>query len=143
MLAGALGALASRGAAQFYAQLARPSWAPPGSLFGPVWTTLYQMMGVAAWRVSLSARPHRAALALFAVQLAVNALWSWLFFAWHYGAGSFVDIVVLDVLVIATLRAFARSDGIAAWLLVPYLGWILFATALNFAVWQMNPALLR
>ncbi len=141
-VAAALGALASRDAAVFYAQLARPAWAPPAWVFGPVWTTLYVLMAVAAWRVTRAPGGHRAAVTLFVAQLAVNALWSWLFFAWHRGAASFADIVLLDALVLATVRLFRRIDRIAALLLLPYLAWILFATALNWSAWRMNAALL-
>jgi translocator protein len=140
--AGALGAWASRDAGSFYAQLARPSWAPPGRVFGPVWTALYLLMGVAAWRVQQSARRGPGAIPLFVAQLAVNALWSWLFFAWHQGGAAFADILVLDALVVATILRFRDADGIAALLLLPYLAWIAFATLLNWAVWQANPGLL-
>src|SRR5512137_3105450 len=81
--AGAVGALASVDAASFYAQLSKPSWAPPAWVFGPVWSALYALMGVAAWLVWRSPGPKWAALALFCAQLAANALWSWLFFAWQ------------------------------------------------------------
>ena len=141
-VAAALGAFASRDAAAFYAQLARPAWAPPGWLFGPVWTTLYVLMAVAAWRVTRAPGSHRAAVTLFIAQLAVNALWSWLFFAWHRGAASFADILLLDALVIATVLQFRRVDGVAAALLLPYLAWIGFAIALNWSAWRMNAALL-
>jgi translocator protein len=140
--AGALGALASREAASFYAQLSRPSWAPPGWIFGPVWTALYLMMGVAAWRVATAPAQRQPGLALFIAQLVANVLWSWLFFAWRLGAAAFADILLLDVLVIATIVAFSRVDKPAAALLLPYLGWIGFATALNWVVWRGNPALL-
>src|SRR5689334_9738724 len=97
LAAGGVGALATRHAREFYAGLVRPAWAPPGWLFGPVWTALYLLMGVAAWlvwrRVGWSGA--RGALTLFLVQLACNALWSWLFFAWRRGALAFVEIVVL------------------------------------------------
>jgi tryptophan-rich sensory protein len=139
---GALGALASRDAASFYAQLARPAWAPPGWLFGPVWTALYALMAIAAWRVSRVPDRRGRPLTLFLLQLAANALWSWLFFAWHLGAAAFADVLVLDALVIATMAAFHRHDRIAALLLLPYLAWIAFATALTWSVWQRNPALL-
>lgn len=143
LVAGGLGALASRDAATFYAQLMLPPWAPPAGLFGPVWTTLYVLMAVAAWRVDRAPGRNRAALVLFMAQLAVNALWSWLFFAWHRGGAAFVDIVVLDALVIATIAAFRRVDAWAPVLMLPYLAWIAFATALNWAVWRANPLLLQ
>jgi tryptophan-rich sensory protein len=140
-VAAAIGAVASMDAASFYSQLARPGWAPPPSVFGPVWTVLYLLMGIATWLVW---RRHgfggaRNALVLFLVQLALSALWSWLFFAWHRGALAFVDIVVLLVLVAATTLAYWRLRPLAGALMVPYLLWVGFACALNFAVWRLNP----
>lgn len=139
--AAAIGAAASIQAGSFYAQLARPDWAPPASVFGPVWTVLYVLMAVAAWLVWRvgGLGSARTALTLFLVQLALNALWSWLFFAWHLGALAFADIVVLWALVAATLLSFWRIRPLAGALLVPYLLWVSFAAALNFAVWQLNP----
>ena len=138
----ALGALASISARAFYADLVRPAWAPPGWVFGPVWTLLYTLMAVAAWLVWKDAgfRGARAALGLFLAQLAANALWSWLFFAWHRGAAASAEIVVLDALVLATALTFRRHRPAAAALLLPYLAWIAFATALCFAIWRGNPA---
>ena len=143
-LAAVAGAIASLHAAEFYATLVRPSWAPPAGVFGPVWTVLYLAMAVAAWLVwrERGYAGARAALTLFIIQLACNALWSWLFFAWHRGALAFADIVVLWLLVAATIIAFRRVRPLAAALLLPYLAWISFAAALNFTVWQRNPALL-
>jgi benzodiazapine receptor len=140
LAAGAVGALATRRAREFYASLATPSWAPPGWVFGPVWTTLYVLMGVAAWRVWQSAGWAGAAgaLSLFIVQLVVNAAWSWCFFAWRRGALAFADIVLLLGLIVATMIAFARVDGLAAMLLLPYLAWVTFATALTWAIWRGN-----
>lgn len=142
--AAAVGALATMDAGTFYLQLARPAWAPPASVFGPVWTVLYLMMGVAAWLVwrEQHARGRIAALALFLVQLGANALWSWLFFAWHKGAFAFVEVLVLLALIAAMVAAFWRISRLAAVLLVPYLAWVSFASALTFAVWQANPGLL-
>lgn len=137
-----VGAIASVDAAGFYASLAQPRWAPPPWLFGPVWTLLYTLMAIALWRVVRSARAHAAATALFLVQLAINALWSWLFFRWHLGAVSFGWIVLLLAMIAATLGAFWRISRIAAILLVPYLGWVLFATLLSWALWRANPAAL-
>ena len=142
--AAVVGGIASLDAPTFYARLARPSWAPPAGAFGPVWTMLYASMGVAAWLVwrERAAPGRRRALVLFVVQLAVNALWSWLFFAWHRGALAFADIVLLVGLVSATIVAFWRIRPLAGALLLPYLAWILFAAALAYRVWQDNPALL-
>jgi tryptophan-rich sensory protein len=143
-VAAGIGAAAAIDAAPFYAQLVRPAWAPPASLFGPVWTALYLLMAIAAWlawRVG-GFRAARTALALFFVQLALNALWSWLFFAWHRGGLALADSVVLWAAIVATLLAFWRIRPLAGALLVPYLLWVGFATALNFAVWRLNPRLL-
>lgn len=142
--ASAIGAVASIRAAEFYGQLAQPSWAPPSSVFGPVWTVLYALMGIAAWLVWREGgfRRHAGVLALFVIQLAVNALWSWLFFGWHQGALAFADILLLWVLIVATLVGFWRARALAGALLIPYLCWVSFATALNYAVWQMNAQVL-
>ncbi len=139
--ASAIGALASVRAATFYQQLAQPVWAPPSSVFGRVWSVLYALMGIAAWLVWREGgwRAQRAALTLFVGQLAVNALWSWLFFAWHRGATAFADIVLLWLLLLFTISAFWRVRPLAGALLLPYLAWVTFAAALNYAVWQLNP----
>jgi|SRR5688572_32635232 len=144
--AGAIGGIASRDAGDFYGALAKPSWAPPGWLFGPVWSALYVLMGIAAWLV-WRARPatpanraiRRRGLALFVGQLGLNALWTWLFFAWRQGAVAFAGIVLLWLVVVVTTWHFGRVRPLAAWCLVPYLGWVGFATALTWAVWQRNP----
>jgi len=139
--AAAVGAAASIQAASFYLQLTRPAWAPPAGVFGPVWSVLYTLIAIAAWRVWRKGgfRLQRVALTFFLVQLILNALWSWLFFGWHRGALAFADIVVLLACIVATLIAFWRIDRLAGALFVPYLAWVSFASALNFAVWQLNP----
>lgn len=140
----AVGAVASIQAKFFYSQLAQPAWAPPPSLFGPVWTVLYALMAIAAWLVWRSGgfRINRIALSLFLVQLAPNALWSWLFFAWHHGAFAFADIVLLWILIVTTLVSFWRVRPLAGTLLIPYLLWVSFASVLNYSVWQLNPHVL-
>ena len=140
--AAAVAAVASVNAASFYAQLTKPAWAPPAGVFGPVWTALYALMGVAAWLVWSSPGAKGAALGLFGVQLAANALWSWLFFAWHLGALAAVEVLVLLALIVATVAAFWRISRLAALLLVPYVLWVGFASALTWAVWRSNPGLL-
>lgn len=142
--AAAIGAAASVQAGPFYLQLVRPPWAPPAGVFGPVWTLLYTLMGVAAWlawREGGWARQRRA-LGLYLVQLAFNALWSWLFFGWHLGGPAFAEVLLLWGLILATLLAFWRVRPLAGALLLPYLAWVSFATALNYSVWQLNPGLL-
>ena len=143
-IAAGLGAIASANAQEFYSQLIQPSWAPPAWLFAPVWSLLYAMMAVAAWMVW---RRHgfqnaSTALTLFIVQLGANALWTWLFFAWHKGAMSMIEIALLWVLIAATIGAFWQLERKAALLLVPYLAWVTFASALTYAMWQLNPVLL-
>jgi benzodiazapine receptor len=139
----AVGAFASIDAASFYRSLDLPSWAPPASVFGPVWTALYVAMAIAVWLV-WTARGWRGAafaLAVFCAQLIANAIWSWLFFRWRNGALSFADIVLLWVLIVITAGAFFPIRKAAGVLMLPYLAWVTFAAFLNFAVWQRNPGL--
>ena len=142
--AAAIGGLASAQAGSFYRALIRPDWAPPGWLFGPVWTVLYILMAIAAWLVWRSNGFHRSstALSLFLVQLVANALWTWLFFVWHLGAWAFVEILVLWVLILATVSTFWRIRPIAGALLIPYLAWVSFASVLTWSVWKSNPHIL-
>ncbi len=111
-IAAAIGGAASIHAGPFYTQLVRPDWAPPSSIFGPVWTVLYALMGIAAWLVWRVGgfRAAKSALTLFLVQLAFNALWSWLFFGWHRGALALADILLLWALIVATLSPSGESD---------------------------------
>ena len=140
----AIGAVASVNAAAFYAGLVRPAWAPPGWLFGPVWSGLYAMMAVSAWLVwrARGLGGARTALILFIAQLAANALWSWLFFAWRRGDLASVEVLLLWGLILATIVAFRRVNALAAYLLYPYLAWVTFAAALTVAVTRLNPGLL-
>jgi benzodiazapine receptor len=142
--AAALGAFASADAGVFYSRLSRPSWAPPSWLFAPVWTVLYLFMGVAAWIVwrKHGFKAGRAALALFVIQLAANALWTWLFFVWHQGALAFAEILLLWCLIVATVVLFWPLSVLAAALLLPYLVWVTFASALTFSTWTLNATLL-
>jgi len=140
--AGAVGAAATVDAAAFYARLSRPPWAPPAWVFGPVWSTLFVLMGVAAWLVWRSPGSRRTALGLFGVQLVANALWSWLFFAWHRGALAMGEILVLLALIAATGVAFWRIRRVAGLLLLPYLLWVGFASVLTWTLWRSNPGLL-
>ena len=142
--AGASGAMASSGAALFYARLSQPGWAPPAWLFGPVWSALYVLMAVAAWLVwrKRGLRGARVALSLYVAQLVANALWTWLFFALRSGALATAEIVVLWLLVAATAVAFWPIHRLAASLLVPYLAWVSVASALTVSLWRLNPAVL-
>jgi len=140
----AIGGIASAKARGFYRDLVRPGWAPPGWLFAPVWSTLYLLMGIAAWLVWREGgfAPAATALTLFIVQLLVNALWTWIFFVWRKGALAFLEVLLLWALILATTLAFRQVRPVAAVLLLPYLAWVTFASALTFAEWRRNPGLL-
>lgn len=139
-----IGAIASARATSFYEQLSRPTWAPPAWLFGPVWSVLYFLIAIAAWLVwqKHGFRGASVAFKLFGVQLIANALWSWLFFAWHLGALSLAEVILLWVLITGTIIAFWRLHKLAALLLLPYLAWVSFATVLTYSLWRLNPDLL-
>ena len=134
----AIGALFRPGA--WYATLAKPAWTPPGWLFGPVWTALYATIGVAGWLAweASAGRLRLVPFAVFAVQLLLNGLWSWLFFGLRRPDLALVDIVLLLALIGANIAVFARIRGVAGALLVPYLLWVAFATVLNAAIWRLN-----
>ncbi len=124
----------------WYREIAKPSWTPPGWLFGPVWTLLYLLMAAAAWQVwrRRGIGGARAALAVYLVQLVLNALWSWIFFGLHLIGPALVDLAVLWVLIVATCVLFFRASRIAGVLLLPYIAWVGFAGALNLALWILN-----
>jgi tryptophan-rich sensory protein len=139
--AAALGGLAMRGGpGAWYAGLAKPAWTPPDWLFGPVWALLYTLMALAAWLVWREAglAGARLALGLFVVQLVLNAAWTPLFFGLHRPGWAFVDICALFLAVAATTAAFFARSPAAGALMLPYLGWVGFASALNFAIWRLN-----
>lgn len=125
---------------RWYTELERPAFAPPNAVFGPVWTLLYLCMALASWRVWKRCDWQQAVLPLtvFAIQLVLNAAWSWLFFGWHRLDLALVDIVLLLGAIAVTLVMFYRRDRLAGWLMVPYLAWVGFAAVLNFAFWQLN-----
>ena len=124
----------------WYAALAKPAWNPPNAIFAPVWSVLYGLMAVAAWLVWRRAgfSGAGAALGLFAVQLILNALWSYLFFGRHQPGLAFGDIVVLWVAILSVVLLFLRVDRVAGALLLPYLAWVGFAAYLNFTLWRLN-----
>ncbi len=132
-LAGASGALVTD--ASWYRQLALPSWAPPGWLFGPVWISLYAIMGIAAWLVWRAKSPaRRLALTWFAVQLALNAAWTPVFFGLRSVEGGLVMIIALLAAILVTVAYYRRCSRTAALLMVPYILWVGFATALTLAI---------
>ena len=124
----------------WYARIAKPRWTPPDWLFGPVWTALYLSMAVAAWlvwrRAGLSGA--RLPLSIFGAHLALNALWSILFFGLQRPALAFAEIVLLWASILATILSFYRVFPVAGLMLIPYLLWVSYAAALNFSIWKLN-----
>ena len=125
----------------WYQTINKPTWNPPSWLFGPVWTTLYVMMGIALfliWKYDASQSVKKTAIILFAVQLVLNFFWSFIFFNQHQIGWAVVEIITMWVFILLTIFAFAPISKIAAWLLVPYISWVSFATILNYTIWQLN-----
>lgn len=120
-----------------YANLESPSWAPPAWVFGPVWTVLYICIGLAGW-LAWRAGAGRMPLGLWGLQLALNVVWTPIFFGLGLRGLALIDIVALLIVVAATMIAFLRVKPAAGWLLAPYLAWVSFATALNAAYWWLN-----
>jgi tryptophan-rich sensory protein len=121
----------------WYAQLHKPPFNPPNWIFAPVWSVLYAVMAVAAWRVWRQRGIDRA-IGLWLAQLVLNAAWSWLFFGRHWLGGALIEIVALLALVVATTVAFWRRDRPAGWMMLPYAAWVGFATVLNASLWYLN-----
>ncbi|UCC99693.1 MAG: tryptophan-rich sensory protein [Phycisphaerales bacterium] len=124
----------------WYAHIAKPAWTPPGWVFGPVWGLLYLLMGVSAWLVWRQRFRTSVSLPLgfYIVQLAVNGLWSWIFFGSQRIGLALIDLTVLVIVVAITAAMFWRVNRRAGYMLLPYLLWISFAAVLNFQIWQMN-----
>lgn len=141
-LVGITGALLTvTGDGSWYQALDKPVFTPPNWLFGPVWTLLYALMGIAAflvWREGTDRRDVRTALGLFVAQLVLNGIWTPIFFGAQQIAGGAVVIVALLVVIALTIRAFFRVSRVAGWLLVPYILWVGYATALNLSIWWLN-----
>ncbi|MCL5666292.1 MAG: tryptophan-rich sensory protein [Patescibacteria group bacterium] len=148
-LAGAIGAVFTTAAIpSWYAGLTKPALTPPSWVFAPVWTLLYALMGVALFLVWKKHSYNLGiigmknawawALAAFFFQLALNVLWSYLFFGLHSPGAAFVEIVILWLAIIANIVAFAKISVPAAWLLIPYVLWVSFAAYLNFAIWRLT-----
>lgn len=124
----------------WYGTLDKPFFTPPASVFGPVWTFLYLSMAVSGWllwrREGFSGA--KAAMALFSIQLALNLLWSVIFFGLEAPGFALIEILVLWTFILLTTLAFSAVSRPAGWLLVPYLAWVTFATALNAGIWWLN-----
>lgn len=140
----AVGALASVNAPAFYGSLNQPAWAPPAWLFGPAWSLLYTVMAVAAWLLwrARGWRAARAALLLYVVHLPVNGAWSWVFFVGQHGPLATLNILLLLLMIVIMIWLFGRQQRLAALLLLPYLGWVTFATLLCITLWRNNPDIL-
>ncbi|MDZ7807134.1 MAG: TspO/MBR family protein [Gracilimonas sp.] len=125
----------------WYASLNKPSFNPPNWLFGPVWTTLYVLMGISAamiWQMGFNRNEVRHALSVFGIQLMLNGIWSYLFFGFESPLLAFIEILVLLGMIILTMIRFKELKPLAAWLLVPYLLWVSFASILNFSIYLLN-----
>ena len=125
----------------WYATINKPSWNPPNSVFGPVWTTLYVLMGIAwfiVWKSDAPASYKNRASSLFIAQLILNFCWSFIFFNRHEIGWAFAEIILLWLFILFTIFAFAKVSKPAAWLLVPYISWVSFAAMLNYTIWQLN-----
>jgi benzodiazapine receptor len=143
LAAGAIGSFAvgAQGFRPWYEAIAKPVFTPPGWVFGPVWTVLYLLMGVAAflvWQRGLGSRLVRIALLWFLIQLAINAGWTPVFFGLHRIGWALLVIVLLWIAIIVTMYHFFQVSTWAGWLLVPYLLWVSFAAVLNASIWHLN-----
>jgi len=141
LAAGGLGAIVTTPEIDgWYRTIVKPEWNPPDWVFGPVWTTLFVLMGISAWLVWKPSGFKAAAtpLALFAAQLTLNVAWSWIFFGKHQIGWAAIEIIILWAAILATTVAFFGHSKLAGWLLIPYLGWVSFASILNFTIWRLN-----
>jgi benzodiazapine receptor len=142
-LAGFIGSLVTvTEPGSWYELLIKPSFNPPSWLFFPVWTTLYVLMGISLFLVLIERKKGldvRTPLAFFGIQLVLNVLWSYLFFGLESPAAGLIGIIILWIFILATIISFFRVNHIAAYLLLPYILWVTFASVLNFAIYQLNP----
>lgn len=141
-LAGVLGSLFTFSAVDtWYKTLVRPPFTPPEFVFGPVWTTLFVLMGIAAflvWKKGARKKEGQIALRLFGLQLLLNVLWSFFFFGLKSPIAGSLEITVLWIAIAATIVSFAKVSHKAAWIMIPYLLWVSFATYLTYAFWILN-----
>jgi len=140
--AGIGGAATADSVRTWYPTLVKPAFNPPNWIFAPVWSLLYALMAVAAWRVWRVSSPRLAtpALVAFAVQLVLNVAWSVIFFGMHAIGAALVEVLVLLAAIVTTMMLFWRQDRTAGWLFVPYVAWVSFATLLNATLWWLNRA---
>jgi benzodiazapine receptor len=129
------------GVGSWYQTIQKPSWNPPGWIFGPVWTALYIMMGIAlflVWKPDASNALKKTAIILFALQLALNFFWSFIFFGQQQIGWALVEMIALWIFILLTIFSFAQVSKTAAWLLVFYISWVSFAMILNYTIWRLN-----
>lgn len=136
------GLVTREGVETWYPTLQKPAFNPPNAIFGPVWTVLYVMMGIAAglvWdKIEMQKEIVKKGLMFFAIQLALNLLWSYLFFGLHNPLLALIEIVLLWLMIYETFTKFIKVDKIAGYLLIPYLLWVTFAAVLNGSIWWLN-----
>ncbi len=142
LIAGFLGSLATTPSIPtWYASLTKPAWTPPNWLFGPIWTILYILLGVAAfivWREGFQRKEVKIALGIFSLQLILNILWSVVFFAFRSILGAFIIILIFWIMILITIITFYRVSKPAAIILIPYITWVTIAAALNYTVYILN-----
>jgi len=142
LAAGAIGAFFTLPSiSTWYSQLAKPALNPPNWVFGPVWTALYVLMGVAfylAWKKGFKGASRNTAIGVYGLQLALNTLWSVVFFGWHSPIAGLFVITLLWISIAATIAVFYRISKTASWILLPYLAWVSFASYLNYSIWILN-----
>jgi translocator protein len=138
---GISGYLTSEAIPGWYATLQKPSFNPPNWIFGPVWTTLYLLMGIGffmVWRLPATTPYRNAALGAFAIQLTLNFFWSLIFFRWHQLGWAFAEIICMWIFILITIYLFHKVKPIAGYLQIPYILWVSFASVLNLAIWKLN-----
>lgn len=142
VLTGAVAGFFTNGGVKgWYERANKPSFNPPGWIFGPVWTILYILMGIAlylVWKSDADRRIKSTAITFFGIQLLLNFCWSFIFFSAGELGWAFAEIIVLWIMILATILYFGKISKTAAWLLVPYIAWVSFASVLNYAIWQLN-----
>lgn len=141
-LAGIIGSVFTTSSVSgWYAGIIKPTFNPPAWVFGPVWTMLFVLMGIASfviWKKGLERRDVKIALCIFIGQLVLNTLWSIIFFGLHSPGGAFIEIIFLWLTILLTIFVFAKISRVAAWLLIPYVLWVSFAMYLNYSIWMLN-----
>ncbi|HQW92745.1 MAG TPA: tryptophan-rich sensory protein [Ferruginibacter sp.] len=142
LLVGAVaGLFTSSGVNGWYAVANKPWFNPPNWIFAPVWTLLYIMMGIAfflVWKASADKNVKQTAMILFSIQLILNFFWSFIFFKLQQPGWAFAEIILMWVMILLTILWFGKISAMAAWLLVPYICWVSFASVLNYSIWKLN-----